>query len=230
MRIEGHRLAAVLFDLDGTLLDTAADIARALNRTLLDEGWPSLAEEAVRSMVGRGAPQLIVRASRALGMSPSDAQRESLVTRFLHHYTRLEERDETTTRPYPGAVATLEQVRLRGLPTAVVTNKQQAIAESLLERLGLAAHIDVVVGGDRCRQRKPHPEPLLFACRALDASPERALMVGDSINDVEAARGAGMPVACVTYGYNEGVDPRTLPADVLIDSLLELLPLLRPAP
>ena len=96
----------------------------------------------------------------------------------------------------------------------------------MLERLELAALVDVVIGGDTCEQRKPEPGPLLLACRRLDVSVEDSLMVGDSLNDTSAARAAGMPVVCVTYGYNEGRDPRTLDCDALLASLAELPPLL----
>jgi len=108
----------------------------------------------------------------------------------------------------------------------VVTNKQHRFAVALFKRLGLAAWIDAVVGGDTCARRKPDPQPLLFACESLKVPPAATLMVGDSVNDVQAARGAGIPIVCVSYGYNEGRDPRTLDCDLLLDSLTELPPLL----
>jgi phosphoglycolate phosphatase len=113
-----------------------------------------------------------------------------------------------------------------GLRTAVVTNKQERFANGLLRRLHLRQWIDLVVGGDSCERRKPDPQPLLFACERLQAPPSRTLMVGDSINDVKAARAARIPVICVPYGYNEGNDPRDLPCDALIEGLSQLPPLL----
>ena len=104
----------------------------------------------------------------------------------------------------------------------MVTNKQHRFAAALLERLGFSDWVDVVVGGDTCARRKPDPQPLLFACESLRVAPSESLMVGDSVNDVQAARAAGIPVVCVSYGYNEGRDPRTLDCDVLVDSLAEL--------
>src|SRR5258708_4030267 len=110
---------------------------------------------------------------------------------------------------------------------AVVTNKQHRLAGALLKRLGLEAWVDVVVGGDTCARRKPDPQPLFFACESLQVPPSESLMVGDSVNDVLAARAAGIPVVCVSYGYNEGRDPRTLEGDLLLDSLPELPALLQ---
>lgn len=223
----GRPLDAVLFDLDGTLLETARDIALALNRATAELGWPPLSEAVVRRLIGRGAPLLIERAAAALGRAVEARQREALLQRFLDHYGGLESSGEVEAAPYPGVREALAGVRAAGLRTAVVTNKLERFADALLARLGLETFIDVVIGGDSCERRKPDPEPLLLACRRLDATPARALMVGDSINDVEAARGAGMPIVCVPYGYNEGEDPRKLPCDALIESLTDLLPLLR---
>jgi len=218
----------VLFDLDGTLLDTAADIALALNRATAEYGWGPLSENDVRRMVGRGSPILIERAAAALGHAPDAATLSALVERFFHHYGALQEFDEYAARPYPGAAQSLHRLHEAGLRTAVVTNKQQRFAEGLLKRLHLSGDIDLVVGGDACERRKPDPQPLLFACRSLRVPASQALMVGDSINDVQAARAAGMPIVCVPYGYNEGRDPQSLECDALIDTLAELPALLLP--
>jgi phosphoglycolate phosphatase len=223
----GRPIDAVLFDLDGTLIDTVGDIARSLNLATAEQGWPALAQEAVRTMIGRGSPRLIERAARALSQPLDPELHARLLQRFLIHYAELELNGTLQAEPYPGARETLEAVRAHGLRTAVVTNKQQHLSEGLLAHLGLAASIELVVGGDRCERRKPDPEPLLFACRHLQVPPERTLMVGDSINDVEAARGARIPIVCVPYGYNEGNDPRTLPCDAFIESLTDLPALLR---
>jgi phosphoglycolate phosphatase len=218
----GQPLAAVLFDLDGTLLDTVADIALALNRALLDHGCTELPEDAVRGMIGRGAPVLIERAVAAQGRSIDAAAQAGMIERFFHHYGELEQSNEDRAQPYPGAAESLRAVHGAGLRTGVVTNKQHRFAEALLKRTGLARWIDVVVGGDTCEQRKPDPRPLLFACESLQVAPARCLMVGDSINDVQAARAAGIAVVCVSYGYNEGRAPHTLNCDALLDSLAEL--------
>ena len=223
----GQRLAAVLFDLDGTLLDTAADIASALNRTMAEYGCAPLADLEVRRMIGRGAPILIERAAAWQGLVIDAAAQAAMAERFFHHYGRLEESNEHSARPYAGAGESLRRLHGAGLRTAVVTNKQHRFAGALLTRLGLAHWVDVVVGGDTCPRRKPDPQPLLFACESLHVPPSAALMVGDSVNDVQAARAAGIPIVCVSYGYNEGRDPRSLECDVLLDSLAELPALLQ---
>jgi phosphoglycolate phosphatase len=222
----GRALAAVLFDLDGTLLDTAADIALALNRATSEHGWAPLPESDVRGMIGRGAPMLVRRAAGAQARELDDAAHAAVLERFFHHYGALQDNDECAAQPYAGAASALQGLHDAGLRIAVVTNKQQRFAVGLLERLGLKRWVDLVVGGDTCERRKPDPQPLQYACAQLRVTTDQALMVGDSVNDVQAARGAGIPVICVPYGYNEGQDPRTLPCDALVDSLADLPALL----
>ncbi len=218
----GQPLEAVLFDLDGTLLDTVGDISLALNRTLADHAWAPVAEHDVRRMIGRGSPILIERAAAAQRRELDEATQTAMVERFFHHYGRLQESGEFDAKPYPGVAECLRRLHGAGLRTAVVTNKQHRFASGLLERLNLSGWVDLIVGGDSCKRRKPDPEPLLFACDFFQVPPSRALMAGDSINDVQAARGASIPIICVSYGYNEGRDPRELPCDALIDGLAEL--------
>src|ERR1700730_7886287 len=222
----GQRLAGVLFDLDGTLVDTAADIALALNRTMVEYDFEAVAEDDVRRMVGRGSPILIERAAASQGRAIDAATEAAMVERFFHHYGHVEESSEGSSQPYAGAAEALRILHDAGLRTAVVTNKQHRFAAALLKRLGLADWIDVVVGGDSCVRRKPDPQPLLFACETLNVPPSESLMIGDSVNDVQAARAAGIPIVCVSYGYNEGRDPRTLDCDALLDTLVELPALL----
>ena len=225
-RWRGRALDGLLFDLDGTLLDTAADIARALNRTLTERGWSTLPVSDVARMIGRGSPILIERAAAALGQRIGGADQAAMVDRFFEFYGALEESNESDATPYPGVSETLELLHEAGLPIAVVTNKQERFAKALLHRLGLIGWVDLVVGGDTCERRKPDPQPLLFACTTLKLEPAATLMVGDSVNDVTAARAASIPVVCVPYGYNEGKDPRTLQCDAMIDTLADLPPLL----
>jgi phosphoglycolate phosphatase len=222
----GRPLSAVLFDLDGTLLDTVKDIALALNRALAEHGCRSAEEGQVRRMIGRGAPILIERALAAQDRAVDAGTEAAMVERFFHHYGALEQMNEDSAQPFAGAGELLDTLHGAGLRTAVVTNKQHRFAAALLQRLGLSGWIDVVIGGDTCVRRKPDPQPLLFACESLRVAPFESLMVGDSVNDVQAARAAGIPVVCVSYGYNEGRDPRTLDCDALLDSLAELPALL----
>ena len=214
--------AAVLFDLDGTLLDTAGDIALALHRAFADHGHEGPAPAAVRQMIGKGAPVLVERAVAAQGLGLDAAGRAELLERFFHHYGRLQEMDECAAEPYAGAREALAALHAADVPLALVTNKYRRFAVGLLQRLDLARYLRVVVGGDTCERRKPDPMPLHHACAQLGVAPADALMVGDSGNDLEAARAAGMPVVLVPYGYTEGQDPRSWPCDHLVESLAEL--------
>ena len=223
-----RRPSAILFDLDGTLLDTAGDIALALSRAFADHGHPAPPPAAVRQMIGKGAPVLVERAVAAQGLDLAPAGQAALLERFFHHYGRLQELDECAAQPYPGAREALVALHAAGLPLGVVTNKYHRFATGLLQRLDLAGYLRVVVGGDTCERRKPDPMPLLHACAQLDVAPTTALMVGDSSNDVDAARAAGMPVVLVPYGYTEGQDPRLWPCDHLVDSLADLPGLIAP--
>jgi phosphoglycolate phosphatase len=216
----------VLFDLDGTLLDTVDAITAGLNEALAERRLASLPAAEVRDMIGRGAPILIARAMARLGMPVDDAVQAALLQRYFVHYERIEASDERGARAYPGAADGLGELHRLGLQLAVVTNKQQQFAAGLLRRLGWGEWIQVVIGGDSCERRKPDPQPLQAACEALQVEPAQALMVGDSANDVLAARAAGLPVVCVPYGYNEGADPRQLPCDAFVETLAELPALL----
>jgi phosphoglycolate phosphatase len=217
---------AVLFDLDGTLLDTVADICSALNRALAEQSLPALPQSVVRALIGRGVRALVQRAAARLAAAGEAADAVRLLERFNFHYARLSERGESQTRVYPGVAAGLGGLHALGLPLAVVTNKPKQAAVELLARLGLGRWIAVVVGGDSGLPRKPQPQPLLSACEELQVPPARALMVGDSLTDVLAARAAGLAVVCVPYGYNEGADPRALPCDAFVESVADLPALL----
>lgn len=214
--------AGVLFDLDGTLLDTACDITVALNRALEEQGWDPLPERDVRGMIGRGGYLLVERAAQAQGRALATAERDAVAERFFHHYGLLEEHGEARAQPYPEVVEVIRRLHAAGLSAAVVTNKQHRFAVELLQRLGLSRYFGIIVGGDTCARRKPDPMPMLHACEALGLAACDVIAVGDSVNDVQAARAARIPVVCVTYGYNEGQDPRQLPADAFIDSFREL--------
>jgi len=218
-------LQAVLFDLDGTLLDTVADISLALNRALAEHSLASLPVGQIRTLIGRGAAALIERALARLGADAAHVDPAALLARFHVQYQRVQQHGEIQTRVYPGVSAGLAALHALRLRLAVVTNKPAQPALDLLARTGLARWIDVVVGGDS-GELKPHPQPLWSACERLRVAPAQALMVGDSLNDVLAARAAGVRIVCVTYGYNEGADPRTLPCDSFVKSVAELPALL----
>jgi phosphoglycolate phosphatase len=215
-------IQALLFDLDGTLLDTANDIAAALQRALADRHLPAPDVAQVRTMIGRGAPMLVERAAAALKLPLDAAARAEVLEGFFFHYGRIQELNETAAQPYPGVLDGLAQLHRSGLPMAIVTNKQQRFAETLLRMRNMHGWFRLVVGGDTCERRKPDAMPLQHAAKQLGSPSSRTLMVGDSVNDVTAALAAGMRVACLPYGYNEGQDPRSLPAHFHINSVAEL--------
>jgi phosphoglycolate phosphatase len=174
----GQPLSAILFDLDGTLLDTVQDIALALNRTMVEYGCATLADNDVRRMIGRGSEILIERAVASQRRLIDAATQAAMVERFFRHYGELEESNQDSAQPFDGAAELLQTLHQAGLRAAVVTNKQHRFAAALLERRGLSAWVDVVVGGDTCARRKPDPQPLLFACESLQVPPFGSLMVG----------------------------------------------------
>ena len=210
----------VLFDLDGTLLDTIADLADAANLMLAELARPARSVEEIHSFVGKGIPHL-VRRCMTEGTQASEAEIEHAVAVFRRHYAQV---NGVRTRIYPGVTDTLDAMRARGLRLAVVTNKAEAFTLPLLERMAIAHHFDTVVSGDTLPVKKPDPAMLHLACARLGVPAAQALMVGDSANDAEAARAAGMPVLLVTYGYSEGVPVDSIECDGLLSSLVEMLP------
>ncbi|GAA4407542.1 phosphoglycolate phosphatase [Quisquiliibacterium transsilvanicum] len=213
------RARAVILDLDGTLLDTAADLAAAVNAMLADAGRPTLPTARVAAYVGKGAAVLVHRAltDDPAGRAP-EAEFEPAYRAFLEHY-RVENGRHAVL--YPGVLAGLDAMRAKGLRLAVVTNKPSVFIAPLLEQCGIAHYFELVVGGDSLPRRKPDPLPMLHVCEAFGLEPAQVVAIGDSLNDALAARAAGMPVLAVPYGYNEGHDVRSLDVDAIVSSLLE---------
>ncbi len=206
----------LLFDLDGTLVDTLPDLHSALNEALRERGRPPLSPSEVMRMIGDGAAALVARALEASGLDGREAA--SVLPRFLELY---EARSTRLSRPYPHVRDTLEALRSRGYATAVCTNKPQRAAEAVLSNLKLAQFFDAVAGGDRFPEKKPDPRHLLRVVALLGAEARRAAMVGDNENDASAARAAGFPVLLMRYGYAQ-TDPETLGADALLDEFADL--------
>jgi phosphoglycolate phosphatase len=209
---------AVIIDLDGTLLDTAADLAAATNLMMLELGREPLPQATVASYIGKGVEVLV---HRALGGSLDARVDHDLHARghdaFMRHYQVENGRH---SRPYDGVVEGLAEMRAKGLRLACVTNKPQSFADPLLERFGLAQAFELIVGGDALPRRKPDPMPMLHVAQRFEIDPPEIVAIGDSLNDALAARAAGMPVFAVPYGYNEGRDVRTLDVDAVFDTLL----------
>ena len=217
---------AVLFDLDGTLLDTVPDLHAAVCAMLADLGRPALPEEAVRSYVGRGIANLVKRVladSLDAAEDDSPAPAEALAS-FRRHYARENGR---RTQLFPGAREGLEAIRAKGLPMAVITNKAEAFTRPLLEMTGLAEFFSVVVSGDNLPRHKPDPMSLVWTCGRLGVSPTDALFIGDSVNDFLAARAACCRVFLLPYGYNEGRDVRELDCDAIVPSIISAASLIR---
>lgn len=226
----GAPVRAVLFDLDGTLVDTVADIARSLQQAFADHALAPPAQSDVRTMIGRGAPMLVERALAAAGVPADAPRRQSILDTFFGHYGRLQQRGDGSATLYPGALEGIRALKAQGIALAVVTNKQHAFAQALLARLQVLPLLDLVVGGDTCERRKPDPQPLQHAAARLHVPLAAAVMVGDSVNDLTAARAAPMRAVGVPYGYNEGRDPRELACDAMVDSIAELPALFAIAP
>ncbi|MBO0663375.1 phosphoglycolate phosphatase [Jiella sp. CQZ9-1] len=209
---------AVLFDLDGTLIDSAPDLHAALNQTLESYGEPPFTLEAVTRMIGAGVPKLIERAYTALDKHLDPATRDRVVDRFLKIY---EPRSTELTTLYAGVSEVTRNLKAEGRLIGVVTNKPGQAAEAILRHFGLFELMDVVVGGDAGPPKKPEPGLLLHACEILDLSPQDVLFVGDSENDVEAAKAARIKVVAVAGGYTV-LSPDELAPDHMVASLAEL--------
>ena len=211
--------AAYLFDLDGTLIDTAPDLSNALNHALAAAGIAPVTEALTRHWVGHGVRAMLAAAFEHHGIAPNEDRFEEFAAILLSHYER---HIADGSRPYPTVVATLETLGQQA-PLAVVTNKPFRFTEPLLEALDLTRHFATIIGGDTAARPKPAPEPALLACERLDCEPASALFVGDSATDVACARAAGCPVIIYRHGYNHGIDPDSLGADAVINSFNELL-------
>ena len=211
-------IAAVVWDLDGTMVDSALDIAAALNQLLTEERLPELEDERIRNMIGEGVPTLIQRGLAAHDETADEQQLGRLVQRFLEIYSASA---TNRTRLFPGVREVLATLGDAGIRQAVCTNKPEAITRQVLADLDIATHFDVVIGGDTLPRNKPDPLPLRTTLQRLGMSPEQSLMVGDSAIDVLTAHAAGVDVAFVTFGYGPPPSKPQL-ADFLVDDVAEI--------
>jgi phosphoglycolate phosphatase len=217
----------VLIDLDGTLVDSVPDLAYCVDELMVRLGRPPHGEAAVRNWVGNGVERLVRRAlTGTLDGEPSDADFDRAYPIFLELYA------ENTSRRsvlYPGVRDGLDYLLTNGYPLGCVTNKAAQFTLPLLRDLGVLGAFALVVSGDTLPEKKPHPAPLLHAAAHFGVEPAQALMIGDSVSDVKAARAAGFSIVCMSYGYNHGQDIRTAEPDAVIDSMAELKGLVAPA-
>lgn len=219
---------AVLLDLDGTLLDTAPDLLEAANGMLRDLGFPEVSLETVQAYVGRGLPNLVKRllaADMAAADTPAPPPAAALEA-FKRHYAVTNGR---RARLFPGVREGLDALKTKGLALACITNKSETFTGPLLEQTGLANDFCVVVAGDTLPRAKPDPMPLIWVCGRFNLKPRDMVFIGDSVNDVKAARAAGCPVLVVPYGYNEGRDVRELASDAIVGTIEEAASLIRHA-
>lgn len=213
------RIKAVMIDLDGTLLDTIPDLAVAANMMLKEMQRPPLPEATIRNFVGKGIHNLIERTlTGSMDGKPDAESFQRAIPIYERCYTAVNGRHTTI---YPGVQEGLDVLRAQGYPLVCVTNKSERFTLPLLDYMKMSHYFVQVVAGDTLPQKKPDPAPLLHACVQLKVAPREMLMIGDSLNDAQAARAAGCPIFCVTYGYNEGHDVRTLDVDAIVASLVE---------
>jgi 2-phosphoglycolate phosphatase len=218
-------IEAVLFDLDGTLADTAPDLASTVNLMLKSRGLPAVALEQVRPHVSKGARGMIASAFAIGADHPGYA---AMRDEFLELYA---DNLCVESRLFPGMESLLAHLESQSIAWGVVTNKLERFARPVMEGLGLGRRAAVVVGGDTCGRAKPFPDPLLHAAAAMGVAPENVLYVGDDQRDVQAARAAGMPVVVAGYGYlGDGPPPAQWGADAIVESAADLERWIRESP
>jgi len=214
----GQRVDLLLFDLDGTLVDSAPDLAGAANALRAEHGLPALPYEALRPLVGTGARGMV---GAAFGVAPGDPRFEPLRDAFLARYS---ERLLRHTAVFADIHPVLDALDATGLPWGIVTNKAMRYAEPIVHGLGLAARAAVLIAGDTTAHAKPHPEPLFEAARRRGATPARCAYVGDDHRDMVAGRAAGMATLAAAWGYlGQGEPVQAWGADHILDSPAALL-------
>ncbi|HSJ48734.1 MAG TPA: phosphoglycolate phosphatase [Gammaproteobacteria bacterium] len=215
----------VLIDVDGTLVDSVPDLAYCVDEMMKALGMPVHGEARVRNWVGNGVERLVRRALVGqLEGEPDEALFQRAYPIFLELYA-----DNTSKRStlYPGVAEGVAWLKAQGYRLGCVTNKAAQFTLPLLKDLGVHDHFEIIISGDTLPQKKPDPAPLLHAARFFGVEPEQALMIGDSVSDVKAARAAGFQIVCMSYGYNHGADIRDFHPDAVIDSMVEIRNLLQ---
>jgi phosphoglycolate phosphatase len=217
----------ILLDLDGTLIDSVPDLAFCVDAMMERLGRPPHGEAEVRKWVGNGVERLVRRALVGqLDGDPPEEDYERAYPIFIELYRESTSRHSVL---YPGVREGLYYLTAEGYPLGCVTNKAAQFTEPLLRDLGIRDAFGIVISGDSLPRQKPDPLPLLHAAEHFGVRPEDALMVGDSVSDVKAARAAGFGIVCMSYGYNHGRDIREAGPDAVMDSLVEIRDLLEAA-
>jgi phosphoglycolate phosphatase len=215
MKLFGHDLDAVLFDLDGTLVDSAPDLVEAMRMLCVELGAPAPDGDGIRQVVSKGGRAMLMRGLPHY----DDAARDAQMQRFLDLYaTNI----LVHSRPFAGIERLLEAIERRGGRWGIVTNKPGWLARPLVEQLGWAQRCVALVSGDTLAVKKPDPAPVLHACELAGLNPKRCAYVGDDLRDIEAGRGAGMLTVAAAWGYLDGEDPAAWAADLVVSSAAEL--------
>lgn len=214
----------ILIDVDGTLVDSVPDLAYCVDEMMKALNMPERGEANVRNWVGNGVERLVRRALiDQLDGEPDDALFAKAYPVFLELY---EKNTSERSNLYPGVREGLDYLNSSGYQLGCVTNKAERFTMPLLKDMGIFADFKIIICGDTLEKKKPDPMPLLHAARFFNTPPEQALMIGDSVSDVKAARAAGFQIICMSYGYNHGMDIRDSHPDAVIDSMAELQKLL----
>ncbi len=214
--------ATLVFDLDGTLVDTAPDLARTLNHVLHGLGCPAVPEEHIRLAVGFGARRIIMAGLAVAGKSCSDEEIDAILEQFLDHYGK---NVAVKSTPYPNVVEVLDVASEAGARLGVCTNKREQLSRNLLTELQLHDHFGAIIGCDTLDVCKPDPRHLTETIERAGGHRDKAVMIGDTQTDVATARAAGVPVVAVSFGYTE-IPVQDLGADAVIDDYAELMELL----
>lgn len=210
-------IKAVVIDLDGTLLDTAPDLAHAAELMMAELGLPCPSLETISTYIGNGVSRLVKRVLTGdMDAEPDAALFEKAITSYNRHYSA---NVSLHSRPFEGVVEGLQAFKAMGLHVACITNKAEIFTHPLLKDTGLFDYFELILSGDTLPRRKPDPLPLLHACEVFKVKPAELLLIGDSLNDTQAARAAGSPVFCVPYGYNRGRPVAELDLDAVVPSL-----------
>ena len=209
-------LKAVLIDLDGTLLDTVGDISTAANMMRASLGFAPLEPALIRTFVGKGIANLVSKTLKGAVGEVGPTALKVAVANFERQYEKC---FSNSSSPYPGVIDGLNALKEKGFRLGCVTNKAEKFTSPLLAKTGLADYFEITLSGDSLAEKKPHPLPLRHAAEFFGCTTAEMLLIGDSLNDAEAARAAGSPVFIVPYGYNEGQELRGLDCDAFIDDV-----------
>ena len=221
MRIEPLVVSGIIFDLDGTLVNSAPDIGNAANNMLKTLGMPQATPEQIQKWIGNGIPKLVKRAlTKDFNGEPETALFDQALPVFMQHY----EQDVCVdSYLYDGVLDTVKQLHDQGFTLGCVTNKAASCTLPLLNQLEIDQYLTSIVSGDTCAHKKPHPEPIYFGLQEMELDAENCALVGDSAHDIHAAQAAHIPAIAVNYGYHQGVDLKTQNPYAVVERFADIL-------